>query len=268
MSEHTAPHDPPRVLLAIESGVARIVFNRPGALNAIDVGLAQAFLAACRAVAAARTDVRVVTLSAAGRAFMAGGDLRAFRDQGAAAADELIVPLHEALRTLAEIDAPSISILQGAIAGAGVGIALSTDFAIAADDASFNLAYAKIGASLDGGSSWVLPRIVGLRRALELALLAESVSAADALALNLVNRVVPLAQLSAEATKWVDRLAVGPTRAYGQIRALLKGSFDHDLAAQLERERVAFNECAGTSDFAEGVAAFFARRPASFTGGD
>ena len=126
MTSDDKHNDEAAVILTVEAGVARIVFNRPKALNAIDARLAEEFLVASRAIAA-NPGVRVAVLSAAGKAFMAGGDLRAFRGQGAAAVDALIVPLHEALRTLAQIDAPSVAVLHGAVAGAGVGVAPAFD---------------------------------------------------------------------------------------------------------------------------------------------
>lgn len=255
----------PAVRLDIHDGVARLTFNRPQVLNAIDARLAHEFVTAASAVAG-DTTIRVVVLAAAGKHFMAGGDLQALRTGDHEAIDALIVPLHEGLRILAAIDAPSIAVLHGAVAGAGVGVALSADLAIAADDTVFNLAYAKVGTSLDGGSSWALARIVGLRKSMELALLADSVGAAEALRLHLVNQVVARAELENEAEKWIHRLSHGPTRAYGQIRSLLRGAWDHAHVAQLERERAAFHACARTQDFKEGVDAFLSRRAPLFEG--
>ena len=155
---------------------------------------------------------------------------------------------------------------NGPVAGAGLSIALLADLAIAADDAQFTLAYARIGASPDGSATWSLPRIVGLRKALELALLAETIDAAEALRLNLVNRVVPREHLEGETAALAARLAAGPALAYGRIKQLMRTSFDRSLAEQLAEEAAAFTALAASADFAEGVSAFVGKRPPRFTG--
>ena len=256
------------LVVTVESGIVALRFDRPERLNAIDVPMAQAFNKAAAAIAA-DPSARVVVMSGAGRAFMAGGDLATFHADpahGAETARAIIDPLHAGLATLAGIDAPVIAALQGAVAGAGVSLALAADLAIAADDARFTLAYAKIGASCDGSSSWSLPRIVGLRRALEIALLADALDAATALSYGMVNKVVPAASLGAEIDALARRLASGPTLAYGKIRRLLHTSFERDLVGQMNAERDAFCASARTRDFTEGVAAFFAKRRANFEG--
>ena len=254
--------------LAADAGIVRLRFDRPDRLNAIDVPMAAAFRRACDAIAGDRS-VRVVVMTGAGRAFMAGGDVTTFHADPTHAADTaraIIDPLHAGLATLASIDAPVLAALQGAVAGAGVSVALAADLAIAADDARFTLAYAKIGASCDGSASWSLPRVVGLRRALEIALLAEPLDAATALAYGMVNKVVPVANLGAEIDALATRLAAGPTLAYGKIRRLLRTSFERDLVAQMKQEGDAFCASATTRDFAEGVAAFVGKRRAIFVG--
>lgn len=247
--------------------IAHLRFDRPAVLNAIDVRMAEAFHDACRAVAA-NASVRLVVLSGSGRAFMAGGDLGAFAaaEDKAQTARAIIDPLHAGLEFLANGDAPVLARLHGAVAGAGVSLALAADLAVAADDTRFTLSYARIAASCDGSSSWSLPRVVGLRRAMEIALLAETLDAATALAFGMVNRVVPAAQLDATVDALAQKLAAGPTRAYGRIRRLLRTSLERDLPAQMRQEREAFCASAQTADFAEGVAAFFAKRAPAFTG--
>ena len=170
------------------------------------------------------------------------------------------------MQILEALDAPVIASLQGAVAGGSMSLALSADLAIAAEDASFNLAYTRIGASCDLSSSWHLPRLVGLRRAMEIALLSETIDAAEALRLGLVNRVVAADRLEEETMALARRLAEGPTLAYGRLKRLLRRSFESDLAGQLDAEREAFCASTGTRDFAEGVAAFFGRRKPSFEG--
>ncbi len=256
------------VLLNVDGPVARIVFNRPKVLNALSVDAANAFLAACRSIAADKGN-RVVVIAGEGRAFMAGGDVSAFAgppDEVAVRVPTIMEPLHEGLEILAGLPQPVIASIQGAAAGAGMSIALSTDLAIAADNAIFTLAYARLGASPDGSSSWTLPRLVGLRKAMEIALLSEVYDAAEALRLGLVNRVVPAAELAAETDKLARRLAAGPTVAFGQMKKLLRTSLDASLHDQLVAEARAFGACIPTADFAEGVDAFLNKRTATFGG--
>jgi 2-(1,2-epoxy-1,2-dihydrophenyl)acetyl-CoA isomerase len=248
-----------------DAGLVRLRLNRPEALNALDAEMAEAMLAACRDIAA-DPSVRAVLISGEGRAFAAGGDLSQMRASPVEAADLLITPLHEALRLLGQIDAPVLASLQGAVAGAGLSLAASADLAIAAEGTKFNLAYANIGASCDVGASWSLPRLVGLRRALEIALMGESFDARRALEIGLVNRVVAREDLEAESEALARRLAEGPTQAYGRMRRLMRTSFDRSYSEQLDAEREAFLASAATADFQEGLAAFFERRPARFQG--
>lgn len=260
----TDPTEPP-LQLRREGAVAVLRLNRPAALNALDVPTTDAFLAACRTLAD-DAGVRAVVVCGAGRSFGVGGDLAAMRGDATAVAARLIEGLHGGLRLLAAMNAPVIASLQGAVAGGSLSLALGCDLAIAADNASFNLAYTRIGASCDGSSSWHLPRLVGLRRAMEIALLSDTFDAAEALRLGLVNRVVPAAALEAETMALAQRLATGPTLAYGRVKRLLRQSFDNDLATQLDAEAAAFADGTRTRDFEEGLAAFFAKRPAAFEG--
>lgn len=260
MSDDTSP-----LLLSRDGAVAILRFNRPQALNAIDVPMAQAFLDAVRQLAA-DDGVRALLLCGAGKGFMAGGDLGVLSadPQGGAAA--LIGPLHEALQLLATLDLPVVAQVHGVAAGAGLSLMLQADFVLAAKGTRFNLAYVNIGASCDVGASWALPRWVGLRRALEIALLGDMLDAEAAERMGLINRVVEADALPAEALALAQRLAAGPTRALGQLRRLLRGSVERDLPAQLAAEEAAFQACAATADFREGVDAFFARRKPAFQG--
>ena len=255
------------VLLTIEGGVAEIRFNRPKVLNALNLDACTALLAACEKLVNA-TDVRAVVLSGEGSSFMAGGDLGQFRDSAdrPAFARQILEPLNAALLILDELPLPVIAAVQGAAAGAGASIALAADLVIAAEDAKFIMAYARVGTSLDGGSTWALPRLIGLRRAMEMALLAEPVGASQALAMGLINRVVPSGELHTETMALARRLAAGPTAAYGRTKRLLRDSGTQEYAVQLKAELEAFAACAATSDFSEGLAAFFAKRTAVFRG--
>lgn len=255
------------ILLTVEAGVAVLTLNRPDVLNAFDAAMAETFLARIEEVAA-RRDVRAILLKGAGRGFCAGGDVSQFTAGGdpEAAIEAIITPLHAGLKRLDELPQPAIACLHGAVAGAGFSLALACDLAIAAENAKFTLAYARIGATPDGSGTYHLPRIVGMKKAKELALLAETIDAGEALRLGLINRTVPAECLDAEAMALARKLAAGPTQAYGRIKALLGASLSNTLSAQLDAERDAFHASTRTADFSEGVSAFLEKRPTRFTG--
>lgn len=248
-----------------EAGVGYLRFHRPQALNAIDIPMARAFLAACQDFAR-DPQLRVLWVSGEGRAFMAGGDIPAMRTDPQAVAGTIIDAVHDGLRLLAELPVPVVASVHGAVAGGGLGIVLGCDLVVAADNTKFALAYPLIGASCDCSTSWGLPRIVGLRKALELAFLADPVDAPEALRLGLVNRVVPLDTLADETAQLVQRLASGPTQALGRLKRLMRDSLGHSLSQQLDAEKAGFLAVAATRDFDEGTAAFVAKRKAVFEG--
>lgn len=255
------------VLISAQQGVAEIRFNRPDALNAIDVPTALAFRDAVAAAAA--SSARVIVLAGTGRAFVAGGDLAYFRAAGEKApeaARELIVPMNDAIKALAAASQPVVASLHGPVAGAGMSVALAADLAIAADDVVFNMAYVKVGTSLDCSGSWTLPRIVGLRKALEIALLSDSIDANEALRLGMVNRVVPVALLEDATRQLSQRLAAAAPLALGSIKRLLHDGWNRSLHAQLDAELESFARNAGSADFHEALEAFFTKRKPQFTG--
>ena len=239
--------------------------NRPQALNALDVPMACALAQAARDLAA-DTQLRAVVISGNGRAFCAGGDLLKMSADPAPVARALIEPLHEAIMLLSGLRAPVLASVHGVVAGAGLSLMLACDLTIAAVGTRFNLAYVNVGTSCDGAASWSLPRVVGLRKALEIALLGETLDATEALRLGLVNRVVPALELEAQTEILAQRLANGPTQALGEIKKLLRASQQTSLSDQLDAEQAAFLRCAGTDDFRSAVDAFLAKRPATFTG--
>lgn len=253
------------LLIGREGAVATLQFNRPAALNAIDVPMAQAFLAAIKAIAQDRS-VRALLLRGSGKGFMAGGDLAVLQADPLQGAADLIGPLHEAIALLATLDVPVVAQVHGVAAGAGLSLMLQADFVLAAEGTRFNLAYVNIGASCDVGASWALPRWVGLRRALEIAMLGDMLDAASAERMGLINRVLPAATLADEALALAQRLAAGPTAALGQLRRLMRGSFERELQSQLAAESAAFAHCAAGDDFREGVNAFFDKRKPAFKG--
>jgi 2-(1,2-epoxy-1,2-dihydrophenyl)acetyl-CoA isomerase len=258
------PPDPP-VVFQREGSVARIRFNRPQALNAADASLAQAFRAACRSIEKDPA-VRVVILSGEGRAFMAGGDIAQFREGPQSISSSLIEPMHEGLLILTNLNAAVIASVHGAVAGGGMSLALACDFVIAAEKTRFSFAYLDLGTSCDLGASWTLPRLVGLRRALDIAMSSEAIDASAALRLGLINRVVPAADLGEETQRFATRLSCAAPLALGTVKRLMRQSFDRDLPSQLDLERDGFKACAETDDFREGVSAFLEKRRAAFQG--
>ena len=260
MNTSTAP-----VLLRREGAVAWLILNRPAGLNALDIPTANAFLACCQELAA-DPGVRAVVLKGAGKTFGVGGDLAALRDDPAATAMALIEPLHQAVRLLTAMDAPVIASLQGSVAGGSLSLSMACDLALAADRARFNLAYVNVAANCDVSGSWHLPRLVGLRNAMAIALLGETFDAAEALRLGLINRVVPAIALEEETDALARRLASGPTLAIGRMKRLLRQSLGHDLDTQLDLERDNFRASAATEDFSEAMAAFFSKRAPHFRG--
>jgi 2-(1,2-epoxy-1,2-dihydrophenyl)acetyl-CoA isomerase len=256
------------LIVAADGPIATLTLNRPKQLNALDTAMAEALEQAVLDLQQ-KPDLRVIVLKGAGRGFMSGGDLGVIQRglaEGPAPVDAIMLPLHRTLARLAGMPQPVIASLHGPVAGAGMSVALAADLAIAADDARFTLAYARIGATIDGSGSWHLPRLVGLRKALEIALLADTIDANEALRLHLVNQVVPAADLASATQALAQRLAAGPTQAYGRIKRLLRQSAERDLPAQLDAEREAFHESMRTTDFREGIAAFLAKRPPSYEG--
>jgi len=249
------------------TGIARLTFNRPGVLNAIDVPLARALLDASRELAACGAQVRCVVLIGNGRAFMAGGDIDGFRDGRAAwSVNALLDALHPAILTLRALDAPIVAAVRGAAAGAGLSLALLADLVLAEDTARFILAYDRLGTVPDCGGSWCLPRKVGSGRASELMLLGRTLSAAEAHAWGIVTSIAPAAEFDTALETMAAQLAAGPTRAFGAFRRLLDHSAGQPLSAHLEAERDAFLALLETEDFNEGVAAFSEKRLPHFQG--
>jgi 2-(1,2-epoxy-1,2-dihydrophenyl)acetyl-CoA isomerase len=253
------------VILRREGAVAYLVLNRPGAHNALDIPVARDLYACCKNIAN-DPEIRAVVIRGEGKSFGVGGDLAVLRDDPPQSAMALIEPLHAAIGLLASMNAPVIASLHGNVAGGSMSLAMACDLGIAADNARFNLAYINVGATCDLSGSWHLPRLVGLRNAMAIALLGDTVDANEALRVGLVNQVVPAAELKARTAALAERLANGPTLAIGKMKRLLRQSFDHDLATQLDAERDSFRECAATRDFGEAVDAFFSRRRPRFEG--
>jgi 2-(1,2-epoxy-1,2-dihydrophenyl)acetyl-CoA isomerase len=256
------------VLLSVERAVATISLNRPQVLNAMDGEMMQQLRPIAESVQNDPT-VRAVVVRGEGPAFMAGGDVSVFHAH-LQELPELIVhwgrEMHFAFLALRRMAKPVLASVHGAVAGAGFSLMCATDLAIAAADTKFTLAYANIGASPDGGSTHFLPRLLGYRKAMELALLPDRFDAETARALGLVNWVVPGDKLAEETGKIAQRLAGGPTRAYAEAKRLMNQSFATSIETQMEEELFAFSRCARTNDLKEGVTAFVEKRRPAFKG--
>jgi 2-(1,2-epoxy-1,2-dihydrophenyl)acetyl-CoA isomerase len=250
----------------IDGPVATITLDRPDALNALTVALKEELLAAFAAVAGDDA-LRAVVLTGAGRAFCAGQDLRERLEPDAAPlADEIRLRYNPLIRAMRGLPKPIVGAINGIAAGAGASLAFACDIRIAAEDATFLLAFGRVGLIPDSGATWLLPRLVGGAKAAELALMSEPLSAADAERFGLVARVVPGDALLAEARALAARLAAGAPRALALTKAALDASWDASLDSQLEAEAVLQGIAGSTADHAEGIAAFVERRPPRFTG--
>jgi 2-(1,2-epoxy-1,2-dihydrophenyl)acetyl-CoA isomerase len=257
------------LLLERDGAVARLTLNRPDAANALDMPLARALVDAaieCDGDPA----IRCVVLTGAGRMFCAGGDvplMAAAGDRVGATVGELAGTLHMAMSRFARMDKPLVTLVNGPAAGAGYGLALSGDVVLAARSAVFAAAYGALGVSPDGGLTWLLPRLVGLRRAQEIIISNRTVDAAEAEAIGMITRAVDDGELAAEGAKVAARLARSATGAIGRMRGLLLSSFENGWETHLELEARGIAAAVAGPEGREGVAAFLAKRKPDFTGG-
>jgi 2-(1,2-epoxy-1,2-dihydrophenyl)acetyl-CoA isomerase len=255
-----------------EGGIVTLTMNRPEARNALSNEM-RAQLADSLHDIEQDDSVRCVVLTGAGEHFMAGGDVKGMAESISKSPQELrkefilrIHDLHPIMFALRRMPKPVLASCRGAAAGAGVSMALACDLVIASESAFFTLAYCHIGTSPDGSSSFHLPRAVGIKKAMEIALLGDRFSASKAEAIGMINFVVPDADLEAETQKLATRLANGPTHVYGNTKALLYRSMESEFESQLQAEAEYFADCASRADFREGVTAFVEKRQAKFTG--
>lgn len=258
------------ILLARDGRIATLMLNRPAALNVLDLDMMDTLVAHTAALAADDT-LRVVVLKGAGRHFMAGGDLRTFAtrldtepSQRQLEFRRIVDRLHAAIEHLQRMPHTVIGAVHGAVAGFGLSLAGACDIVVASDNAYFSSAYRQIGLTPDGGGTWSLPRIVGLRKALEIHLLGERFDADEALRMGLVNRVVEVDLLDTTVQEIAKSIASGPALALRNVKRLLRDSFEQSLSVQLRAEAESFGQCAATEDFAEGLRAFFDKRPPRF----
>jgi 2-(1,2-epoxy-1,2-dihydrophenyl)acetyl-CoA isomerase len=262
MTTLTAP-----LLLRRNGTIATIELNRPEIGNAVDVTLARALLQAAIACDEEET-IRCVVLRGSGRMFCVGGDVRTFFAAGDAVSSlvkEITACVHAAMTRFAHMKKPLLTAINGPAAGVGLSLALLGDVVIAARAANFTMAYTALGLSPDGGATWLLPRLVGLRKAQELALLNACVTADEAVTLGLITHACEDAAFTEQVQSMADRLATAATPALGKVRNLLLDSFNTSLEQHMEAETQAIAELSRAVHGREGVAAFVAKRPPNFS---
>lgn len=262
-------HEFTRLTLTVTDGLAEVRLNRPERGNAADRATARDLLELSTLLTQNKS-VRVVLLGANGPSFTAGGDINMFRGLAGPALPNslcrMIDDYHLAIERFADLPIPIVAAVRGAAAGGGLGLVCAADIVIAAEDALFAMGSSAIGLSADGGTSWYLPRLVGMRRAQELLLLNRRLSASEALDWCLVTRVVPTDEVEVQARTVAASLLQGATAAYGEIRGLLRDSMHSTLREQLSAERESVVRTAWTEDATEGIAAFTQHRRPVYQG--
>lgn len=257
------------LLVHLDGGVLTITMNRPEVLNAFNDTMLEELQ---EAVDAATEDdsVRCVVLTGAGRGFGSGQDVRTFATAHSSGeqvkVSELLQKYHRLVSAIRTMPKPVIAAVHGVAAGVSCNIALACDLRIASDNARFLEAFARIGLVPDGGGGYFLPRLVGLGKALEMAMLAEEVSGPEAERIGLVNKCVPDTDFESSVNALATRLANGPTRAYGLLKELINTSLVSDLPASLRQECDLQDLAVATEDHREGVGAFLEKRRPNFTG--
>lgn len=249
------------------NGVARITLRRPESLNAFTSAMLQELRQALDNATRSKA-VRVVVITGAGRGFASGQDLKEHQEveRPMGLGEHLRQYYHPVMERLYGLEKPTIAQVNGVAAGAGMSLALACDFRIASDTARFVQAFVKIGLVPDSGSTFLLPRLVGLSRAMELAMLGDVIDASTALRYGLVNQVVPLDQLSAVTDTLATRLASGPPQALALIKRGLHRGALHSFEESLEYESWLQETASKTQDYQEGVLAFMEKRSPAFTG--
>ena len=259
------------IQLEMRDAVCVLTLNRPDRLNALNVQVAHDFKAAVKE--ALERGARAIVITGAGRAFSAGGDLREMQEiakkDGRIEAffDEPLRLLNEAILLIRRTPVPFIAAVNGVASGGGCNLALACDIVIAAESARFNQAFIKIGLTPDCGGTFMLPRLVGWKRATELLFTGELISALAAVKMGMINSVVPDEELMSNVMAMAEQLAQAPTAAIGEIKRLLEASATNDMKTHLDMERETQIESGKSTDFVEGVSAFLEKRPPRFVGG-
>jgi len=259
----------PDLLESIDRGVMTLTMNRPDRRNALSLDMSAALTAALTR-AANDSGIRAVVLTGAGQAFCAGGDVKNMaaqdKPQNFETRTQSLIHRAEASRLLHTMAKPTIAVLRGAAAGAGLALAMACDFRLANESAKLTTAFAKVGLSGDYGASYFLTKIVGPSKALELLMLSPLLSAEDALGLGLVHRVFPAEQFAAQSAAFVSALASGPSVAFGNIKQNVNLAAVSDLRTSIDSEATHQVRCMSTADHAEAAKAFVEKRAPKFTG--
>ena len=257
------------LLVRQEEGFVVLTMNRPEVLNAFNDLMLQELTEATASAAQDET-IRCVVINGAGRAFGAGQDINGFatiHESGEPIkVSEHLAKYHRLIQLFQEMPKPVIAAVHGVAAGVSCNLALACDLRITADNARFVEAFARIGLVPDGGGAYFLPRLVGLGKALEMALLNDDISASEAERIGLVNKCVPLDEFETFTVTLAQRLAQGPTRSYGLIKKLMYRSLDSDLQTSLQLEGEMQDIAINTDDHRESVRAFLEKRHASYNG--
>src|SRR5687767_2174593 len=254
----------------MHGSICLLTLNRPDRLNALTVEVANEFNAAVRE--ALDKGARVIVLTGAGRAFCAGGDMRQMQEiastEGRVEAffDEPLRILNESILLIRRTPVPFIAAVNGVASGGGCNLALACDLVVAAESAKFNQAFIKIGLVPDCGGTFILPRLVGWKKAAELMFTGDMITAQQAVEMGMINSVVADTELMGQVMSIAERLAQSPTAAIAQIKRLLDASAVNDYGGQLDQEREAQIEAGKTKDFVEGVSSFLEKRPPRFVG--
>lgn len=258
------------ITVTTDHGVCVITLDRPQVLNACNDAMTRELNEAVKA--ASRDDaVRCLVITGAGRAFCSGQDLADLQDKYRSGdvpvlGERLRTDYNPLIRRLAELDKPVIAAVNGVAAGAGCSLALAADLRVASDKASFIEVFINVGLVPDSGSTWFLPKLVGLAKAMEMCCTGEKIGAEEALRLGIVSKVVPHEELMTATMELARKLAAAPTRAVGLTKRLLYAAAANDLPAQLEAEAYAQETAGRTRDHREGVLAFLEKRKAAFEG--
>lgn len=255
------------VLFEKKGAVGEIVLNRPEHLNAMNLELIDGLFEAVKRCE--DPSIRAVILRGNGRCFCAGGDVKAFKqllDQGKAIIPEMPDHLHAMVEDLRRLEKPVLASVHGAAAGAGTPLAICCDLVVASEDAVFNYAYARIGLSPDGSSTWFLPRHVGMKKAMELFMTLPTLTAQEALGLGMINWVVPAAELRERTDSIAQQLSQGPTAAFGRLKKLMAATYNNSLHDQLALETKLICDSSRTEDFREGIRSFLEKRMPAFQG--
>jgi 2-(1,2-epoxy-1,2-dihydrophenyl)acetyl-CoA isomerase len=255
------------ILFSQSNGIATITLNRPETLNAFTEEMISETTDAFK-LAGRDKLVRCVVITGNGRAFSSGQDLAEVQEKAGqfSIGEHLRQGYNRLIQQMVSLEKPIIGAINGIAAGAGCGVALAADIRIASDKASFMLAFSKVGLVPDSGLNWMLPRIVGYARAYEMALTADKIPAEQALAWGMVNRVVPAPQLMETVAAWTERLAAGPTLAFGLTKRAMNQGWTMSLAESLAYEAHLQEVCGRSEDNQEGVRAFLQKRPPHFQG--